>query len=279
MLKHFNRVYAAIATTGTGTITFGAAVANNFLTPAEAGVTDGDLVTYTLTEGLDFEVGIGTIGGSGTTMSRDTVFNSKISGTAGTTKLTLAGAARLFFDLNANGVTDAMMSPWEVIDRSTFSASADWSVTDLSAFRTLRASGLVVPATDAVGLWLRTSTDNGSTYDSGVSDYGWQNDFGTGAAGATSALDAADSEIELHPATIGNGAQEGMTFELTFHDFNQATNGRVLGRVGAVKDDGTFAVGTVMGQRLSTTARDALTLLHSSGNIATGYGLLEGMRG
>lgn len=278
MLKLFNRLYVSIATIGTGTVTFGAAVANNFLNASEAGVADNDVVPYILTEGLDFEVGLGTIGGGGTTLSRDTVINSKIAGVAGTTKLTLAGNARVYVDAIASE-NGALVKTWETIQSKTFSADADWSIADLSAYMVLRVSGLFVPATDAVALHLLTSTNNGVSFDVGASDYGWQNDYGTGAAGATSALDAADSEIELTQANAGNGAQEGVTLDLTIFDFNQAANCRAIGRVGTVLDTGSFAVGTVMGQRLSTTARDAFRIICSSGNIATGYALLEGIRG
>jgi hypothetical protein len=83
------------ATAGTGTITLGSAKAG-YLTFAEAGVANADTVTYVLVDGNDFEIGTGTYTSSGTTMSRDTVTVSKISGTAGTTKLTLSGTAEVF---------------------------------------------------------------------------------------------------------------------------------------------------------------------------------------
>lgn len=83
------------ATTGTGTVTLGSAVSNAFLTFAEASVTDGATVTYLITESTDFELGRGVYTASGTTMTRATVLASKIGGTAGTSKMNLAGAAEV----------------------------------------------------------------------------------------------------------------------------------------------------------------------------------------
>jgi hypothetical protein len=95
-----NRVWMTTATAGTGTITLGSAKAGYF-TFAQGGVANSDTVTYVLIDGNDFEIGTGTYTSSGTTMSRDTVTASLISGTAGTTKLTLSGSAEVFLSPKA----------------------------------------------------------------------------------------------------------------------------------------------------------------------------------
>jgi hypothetical protein len=96
MKKLGNRVKVSTGTVGNGTMTFGAVTSASFFTPAEAGFVDGDVVAYIAVDGSNVEQGFGTIGGTVTTLSRDTVRISKISGVAGTTKLTLSGAAILF---------------------------------------------------------------------------------------------------------------------------------------------------------------------------------------
>lgn len=96
MTKTFNRARMTTATTGTGTVTLGSAVSDAFATFAEAGVSDSDTLVYCIEEGNDFEIGRGTYTASGTTLSRDTVLHSKISGTSGTSKMNLGGAAEVF---------------------------------------------------------------------------------------------------------------------------------------------------------------------------------------
>lgn len=88
-----NNVAVSTATTGTGTVTLGAAIANNFFTMSEAGGVNGAVYSYRIDDGTDVEIGIGTYNSSTPSLSRDTVTKSKISGTAGTTKLTLSGSA------------------------------------------------------------------------------------------------------------------------------------------------------------------------------------------
>lgn len=90
-----NRARMTTATAGTGTITLGSAV-TGYATFAEAGISDGQKIKYTIEDGNDFEVGEGTYTTAGTTLSRDTVHISKIAGVAGTTKLTLSGTATVF---------------------------------------------------------------------------------------------------------------------------------------------------------------------------------------
>ena len=76
------------------------------------------------------------------------------------------------------------------ISSSTASASSSIAFTGLSS--TYIAYILfyfnVAPATNAVTMLLRTSTDNGSSYDSGSSDYGWvswtQNDASSSSGDA-----------------------------------------------------------------------------------------------
>ncbi len=96
MAKLFNRAKVNTATTGTGTVTLGAAVSTAFCTFAEAGVANGNVVAYVIEDSNDFEIGIGTYTSSGTTLSRDTVRLSKIGGTAGTSKINLSGSAVVY---------------------------------------------------------------------------------------------------------------------------------------------------------------------------------------
>lgn len=101
MAKLVNIAKMNTATTGTGTLTLGTAE-DGYLSFADAGVVDGDVVTYTIREGLAAEVGRGTYTAAGTTLSRDTVLES----TNGGAKINLAGLALVAVTIAAEDVIE-----------------------------------------------------------------------------------------------------------------------------------------------------------------------------
>lgn len=68
-----DRVKETTSTTGTGTLTLAGALAGF---DSFAAIGNGNTTYYSCTDGTDFEVGLGTYTASGTTLSRDTVFES-----------------------------------------------------------------------------------------------------------------------------------------------------------------------------------------------------------
>lgn len=66
---YYDRVYFATGTTGTGTITAGAAE-SGFRNLAGASIPDGDEVEYAITQGAAWEVGTGIVGDSASTLTR-----------------------------------------------------------------------------------------------------------------------------------------------------------------------------------------------------------------
>jgi hypothetical protein len=85
-----NRAKMSTATTGTGTITLGSAVAG-YQTFAAAGVVDTNVVRYVIEDGNNWEIGTGTYTSSGTTLSR-TPSESSSGGAA----ITLSGTAVVY---------------------------------------------------------------------------------------------------------------------------------------------------------------------------------------
>jgi hypothetical protein len=74
-----DRVKETTTTTGTGTVTLAGAVTGF---QAFSVIGDGNTTYYAITNGTDWEVGVGTYTSSGTTLSRDTILESSNSGSA-----------------------------------------------------------------------------------------------------------------------------------------------------------------------------------------------------
>jgi hypothetical protein len=92
MAKLANRVRFTTATTGTGTITAGAAVAG-FRDPAgDSNLADGDTVAYFIEDGTAWEHGTGVLGSTKTTMTR--VLRESSTGAL----LNLSGSAEVFLE-------------------------------------------------------------------------------------------------------------------------------------------------------------------------------------
>ena len=95
MVSLANRAKVATATTGTGTITLGAAE-SGYQTFANAGVSNADVVRYTIEDGDAWEIGTGTYTASGTTLSRTPTESS-----GGGSAITLTGNAVVFVSATA----------------------------------------------------------------------------------------------------------------------------------------------------------------------------------
>lgn len=106
-MRYFNRVRVSTATEGTGTITYGSAVSDGFLTPEEAGAVSSDRPIYVIEEGNDFEMSWGVIDVDANTLTRN-VITSKIAGVQGTSKMNLGGNAQIRFIADAGAVSGGL---------------------------------------------------------------------------------------------------------------------------------------------------------------------------
>jgi len=172
-------------------------------------------------------------------------------------------------------------SPWELISSISLpngTASVAW--TDLSAFRLLRLDYHVRPATDAVVHNLRYSVDNGANYKSGASDYHDYYLFSSNAA-APAATSSNSDRWDQSITSVGNVApSEGVAGYYQISEWNQADECFVIGNTYLVSSTPTFNMG-VWGGRSNNNygARNALRFAMSSGNIADGFLMLQGVRG
>ena len=212
---------------------------------------------------------------------------SATQATGTTTGYTFAGSGGVTTSASGSTITidgsGVGGGDWVLISTATASSSTSITFTNLSS--TYFAYKIIIdnlqPVTDGTNLWMRTSTNNGSSYDSSASDYSWA--VHEDRANVTKFDDtdgnAGDSKILLHPESdsMGNASNEIGAWEVIL--FNpSATNYTLVNYQGYYHSDGSswYSV-RGGGARLSAADVDAIQFLMSSGNISIGNFRLYGM--
>lgn len=177
-------------------------------------------------------------------------------------------------------------SSYVLLATATASSSASISFTGLSSayFKYILVIDTLIPATDDSILYLRTDSNNGASFDSGASDYAYVGNlyFFNGSSVVTDAIgSSADSFIALSgndsTSGVGNGATEGVSGTVTIINPSSSNYTTTIAHLAQVTADGEIGVLSATGQRLSAAAVDAVQLLYSSGNIASGVVKLYGV--
>ena len=179
--------------------------------------------------------------------------------------------------LSAATTNPSLEQAVHLIARGSASGVSSLDFTDLSG--TYSCYELIIsnlePGTDAVTLVLRTSTNNGSSFDSGASDYGWMVGLSSVADAWAGTNDQTAASISLSSASLlGNGSNESSAFSIKVFDPADASRTRVVSQGAITSTTGNVHLNTSAGARLSNTAVDAFQILVSSGNLSCDYVLL-----
>jgi hypothetical protein len=162
---------------------------------------------------------------------------------------------------------------------TTAVASVDFTGFDPSQFNSYEIElQNVIPVTDSVALYLRTSSDGGATYDSGATDYTYGAIIKRSSNTDTTLQSngAAQGEIEF---SIGSGTNEdGISGKLQIVGPHLAKRTAIMHQT--VSSDATglirFSSGGIL--RMASADVDAVQLLFSSGNIESGTIIFRGFK-
>ena len=203
MVKLVNRAYMTTATTGTGTITLGSALAG-YQAFAAAGVSDGDVVRYTIEDGTAWEIGTGTYTSSGTTLSRT------LSESSTGSLLSLTGSAKVFVTAAGEDLI--------VTDAAVFTGSIQEAVYNLTGTALDPANGTIQTKTLSANTTLTDSLsageamtlmiDDGSAYAVTWPTITWANNAGVAPTLATSGYTVValwKVGATLYGALVGDG--------------------------------------------------------------------------
>ncbi len=181
-------------------------------------------------------------------------------------------------------ISSTATGAWTFIVAVTASTSASVEFTDLSPNFCMFMIVLknIAPDTDEVSLIMRTSSNNGVSYDSGASQYEWGNLVGLFQPQFQLSGEEGDTEIHITgthlDGLIGNGANQNLSGFIYIYDplsteFTRLTSTGTL--TSGFNDAGiAYSAG---GTRLSAALVNAVQFSMSSGNIASGTFALYGL--
>lgn len=138
MVKLVNRAKMTIASGGAGDITLGTAV-DGYQTFADAGVSDTNVVRYTIEDGDDWEIGTGVYTASGTTLVR-TVTESSNSDAA----LTCSADAVIFVTIAAEDLSINAAPIWSTEPPATLKLGYDGTTAKIIDGRALDDNGFPI---------------------------------------------------------------------------------------------------------------------------------------
>jgi len=280
-----NLAAAVTNETGTGALVF--ATSPTLVTPALGTPASGTLTNATGLPIIAGTTGTLTVARGGTGLATLTANNLLVG--AGTGNVTFIAPGASGNILTSNGTTFVSTAPATsssglipLGSLVTASASAALDFVFSGSYREyVLKFWQLLPATNSVTLYLRTSTNGGSTYDAGGSDYKQVLMYANESGGAPA--NQANSAQSFIPLTIpggaiGNGAnQTGVSGEVRLYNPTASAYCTISVDTGYLST--ADSLHTVRGNGVRLTAQDvnAARFLFSSGNITSGFAQLYGV--
>lgn len=164
---------------------------------------------------------------------------------------------------------------WQQVGIYSLASAATLNVTNLSAFRKLRVSGSFTTSASS-GVALRTSSNNGASYDSGATDYTTQSMNASGTS--INAGNTSSTQISISSGMTNDGSFQ-FAFELMLENFNSSGSVcRGFGRAQLISGS-VFYLAQFGCVRSSNTGRNAIQIFPGSGGTISGLVVVEGVPG
>ncbi len=161
-------------------------------------------------------------------------------------------------------------SGWQTIEQRTFTAVSAIDFTNLGGFARLRISGLISLSSSGTLGW-RSSTNNGTSYDTGASDYSFQ-----GQTTIDTTFGGSRTAAASYGLLGGGGTAESI--DTRFNNFNVSGQSCISICTGTAFNGGGSTIFNRQDSaiRNDTTARNALRIIPTTAITLTGTLLLEG---
>ena len=195
-------------------------------------------------------------------------------------------AAKLNSTLDLSGKTVTL--PAGVGGATTFISTTDISnaatvdITMSSGYDAYQfVLGNVIPVTNGAGLEMRTSSNSGSSFDSGASDYNWgltYLDMDSGNAVASLSLKEHSIMRVTRDFVGGFGTGAGISGTITVYHPHLSRETHLYGGLTFTNSSGRSVRNEFGGTRRSSTAVNAVRFFMTSGNVHSGTITLYGMK-